>query len=922
MKNIILIIYAMLFACSVIQAQNAEITGTITDPETGVPVVGANVIIKGSNIGTSSDVNGNFKLALPESFPVTLSISSVGYQNQNKVVTKSGQLSIKLIQHNELMDEMVFLASRVEENILQSPVTVEKLDSKAIRETASLNYYDALQNLKGVDMVTSAITFKQINTRGFNDTGNARFLQLIDGVDNQTPGLNFAVGNLFGASDLDVESVELIPGAASALYGPVAFNGVLMIRTKDPFEYQGLSAEVKTGINHIDEQYANPHGLYNFSLRYAKVFNDRVAVKINGSYLSALDWFATNYTDVDEQTPVAQRGDNNPARDALNIYGDEVAVTLPGIGRVSRTGYEERELMEYDVHSLKFNGSLHYKINDNTKLFYQYDYGNGTAPYTGSNRFCLNNFILQQHKIELDGKNYFLRSYAIIENSQDSYNARALGQHINRTWVQDFDGNTVDPDQADDMWFTRYEEAFNGNVSGITPSNHAAARAFADQGRYLPGSTEFGQEKERLINTEGLSGAGIVSNSKYYHVEGQYDFSDKIKYFDLQAGGNFRLYDMFTNGTLFDDVDNNVRVKEGGIFVQASKKLLQDRLKITLSDRYDKNQNFKGRMTPRASAVVTVAKHHHFRTSYQTGFRNPTIGDQYIKLNAGVITILGGVPDNSEGMNVYQNSFEIASVDAFGSAFGGAVAGGTPPNQALMENKDLLIKSDVKYIKPEQVKTFEIGYKSLLENKLLIDMNYYYSSYTDFILNTVVMEPESPVLGDDGSINPNAAMDILNGDVRLFQLYTNANDKVSSQGATLGLTYLFPKGYSLTANGTWSSFDLEDANPNNIPPFNTPEYRTTVMLGKDVMSHSIGFNVAWRWQDAYDWVGTFNELRPGRIPAHSIVDAQVSYKIPAVSSAVKLGASNLFNNQVYQAYGSPSIGAIYYLSIVFNQSFK
>src|SRR5690606_14657095 len=162
-----------------------------------------------------------------------------------------------------------------EENILESPVSIEKMDLRDINTTPSVSFYDGLQNLKGVEMVTSGLTFNQINTRGFNSTGNSRFLQLVDGVDNQTPGLGFALGNLFGSSDLDMESAELIPGSASALYGPVAFNGVLMLRTKDPFLYQGLSAQVKTGVNHIGEKYADPHLLGDYSIRYAKAFNDR-----------------------------------------------------------------------------------------------------------------------------------------------------------------------------------------------------------------------------------------------------------------------------------------------------------------------------------------------------------------------------------------------------------------------------------------------------------------------------------------------------------------------------------------------------------------------------------------------------------------------------------------------------------------------
>jgi iron complex outermembrane recepter protein len=314
-----------------------------------------------------------------------------------------------------------------------------------------------------------------------------------------------------------------------------------------------------------------------------------------------------------------------------------------------------------------------------------------------------------------------------------------------------------------------------------------------------------------------------------------------------------------------------------------------------------------------------VAKNHNLRTSFQTGFRNPTPGDQYIKLNAGPITILGGAPDNIEGTGAYDNTFTTTSLGPFFGAFGAAMQGGASPEEAIMASKDLLVKSNVPFLKPEQVKTFEIGYKGLILDNLLIDLNYYYSSYEDFILNQVVMQPESPVLGPDGKINPQAAADLLSGNSHLFQLYTNASDRVTSQGATFGITYQLPGNYTLGGNLTWADFNLQNANPNDIPAFNTPKYRTTVTLSNYKVTDNIGFNLTWKWQDSFDWVGTFNQLRPGRIEAYSLVDAQVSYKVMPIKSTIKFGASNLFNNQVYQAYGSPSIGAIYYVSVIFDQ---
>lgn len=895
------------------------ITGTISDAATKKPLSGVNVSIPKQKAGAVSDADGKFVLNSTVKPPFTLEVSLVGYATQEVAVNSESQLNIQLFAQAEELDQVVVSASRVEERILRSPVSIEKMDAKAIQLSPSANFYDALLNMKSVDLITSSLTYKQINTRGFNSTGNSRFLQLVDGVDNQSAGLGFAMGNLFGPHDLDVHSVELIPGAASALYGPIAFNGMLQTRTKSPFDFQGLSVQSKVGVNHLNDGTdfgAKP--FYDLALRYAKAFNDRFAFKINAAYLTGTDWYANDYTDIDPNTPAASRGPNNPGRNALNIYGDEVAQTIQGIGRVSRTGYGEKDLAQYGVYSLKLNGALHYRLKNGMELIYQGNYNQGVAQYTGSSRFVINGFKLFQHRLELKGQNFYIRAYSNKENSEDSYNTRSLGQLINRSWVKDLNGNLVTPDKADATWFQRYAAAFDGSVNGVSGQNHLSARNFADQGRLLPGSTAFDAASDRLIATQGLSGAGIYSHCGLKHVEGLYDFSSIFKVLNVQVGGNLRRYTLDTQGTLFDDKNKNLSNDEYGAFVQVSKDLFNEHLKLTVSGRYDKNENFVGRFTPRASAVYSPSEEHHFRASYQTGFRNPTIGDQYIKLNVGPIIILGGAPVNSQGLNAYENSFTAASVGAFGSAFGAQVAQGVPFPTAVANNKDKLVKSNVPYIQPEQVQSLEIGYKGFFGQKVLFDINYYLSQYKDFLINTVVIRPDSPVLLENGSINTNAATDILNGKIQAFQLYTNAADEVSIQGVSAGLSFILPKSYRLHTNATWTEFNLQDANPNNIPAFNTPSWKSNVTFSNPRLSDNIGFSVAWHWQSAFDWYGTFTGLTPGHIDAYSLFDAQISYKVPKLKTMVKLGAANLTNNYVVQAYGSPAVGGLYYLSLNFD----
>jgi iron complex outermembrane receptor protein len=413
MKKFLLIIF--LLASVGVYAQDVKISGTITGAGTNEPLSGATINVKEKIAGTTTNSKGQFTLSAGKiKLPFTIVITAVGYDQQEVTINSASQtVSAALPVRTTMLNEVVTSATRVNQSILQSPVSIEKMTTKAIKENPSFTFYDGLINLKGIEAVTSSITYKQINTRGFNTTGNSRFLQLVDGVDNQTPGLNFSVGNQFGASDLDVESAEIIPGAASALYGPVAFNGLLSIKTKDAFKYQGLSVAVKTGINHVGESFADTKGLYDFALRFAKSFNDRFAFKVNASYLTGTDWYANDYTDINPLVPVANRGPNDPARDALNIYGDEVSKPLVGAGLVSRTGYEEKDLMNYGVYSLKLNGALQYASVMNLEAIYQYNYGRGTASYTGSSRFDLNNFVLQTHRLELKGSNFFVRRYSV-----------------------------------------------------------------------------------------------------------------------------------------------------------------------------------------------------------------------------------------------------------------------------------------------------------------------------------------------------------------------------------------------------------------------------------------------------------------------------------------------------------------------------
>lgn len=240
--------------------------------------------------------------------------------------------------------EVVVAASRVAERILESPVSIERISNATIRNSPASNYYDILGTLKGVDVITASLTFKSVGTRGFNVSGNTRLNQLIDGMDNQAPGLNFSVGSVIGLTELDVDNIELLPGASSALYGSGGMNGTVLINSKNPFKYQGLSFQVKNGIKDVDN-YQRPLSPYkDWSIRWAQKVNDRFAYKIAAQFVEAQDWLgndATNYsrsTGTPNGQTISGSRESDPNYDGVNFYGDETTTSLSSVYGSVRNG--------------------------------------------------------------------------------------------------------------------------------------------------------------------------------------------------------------------------------------------------------------------------------------------------------------------------------------------------------------------------------------------------------------------------------------------------------------------------------------------------------------------------------------------------------------------------------------------------------
>jgi outer membrane receptor protein involved in Fe transport len=931
-KILVSSLLCLMFVPLVLEAQ-VTIKGKVRDSESGEALIAATIAIPGTPNGTLTNYDGEFFLKI-ETLPVTLKISYTGYQTKEIQVTSATQrLDIRLASSSIVMEEALVVGQRINDKQKSAPLTVENLDAIAIKQTAAISFYNGLGNLKGVDLTTASLGFTIINTRGFNSTSPVRSLQIIDGVDNQAPGLNFSLGNFLGSSDLDVLKVDLIQGASSAFYGPNAFNGVIAMETKNPFIMRGLAGSVKYGSRNLAEA----------AIRWAEAFKNKKgelasALKINLFYLRADDWEANNYTPAFDTKAAA----NNPGRfDAVNIYGDEyfslndlsdpanLGLTTAGQGLFHRTGYREEDLVDYNTKNIKAGIAYHIRTNpskefESPELIFASNFGSGTTVYQGDNRFSLRGINFFQNRIEFRKKDkFFIRAYSTNEDAGKSYDpyftALRLQQYAknDETWslnYTNFWSNEIflkrmkpagypqnliflpEPPfvtydtAASYQWLREHtDDLIEWHKLAEDHANQKDPQQLDETNAFLvPGTPEFKREFDRITSlksTEG--GTRFYDKSALYHLHGEYRFEPKWTD-EIRIGANGRLYAPKSDGTIFKDTtDEAIYNFEFGIYGGIEKKFYGDRLIANLSARVDKNENFNWVSTPAASLVWKPAINNYLRLSFSSAVRNPTLTDQYLNLNVGRATLLG----NLDGFN------DLITVASF---------------RRYLDTRDSVVRFDAPPIQPEKVKTFEIGYRTTLFKKLYVDAGYYYSFYNDFIgYNIGIYSDFDPTTGFP-----------LN--TRVYRVSANSLNEVTTQGLAIGFNYYFAQYYQIAGNYSWNKLNKSFPDDPIIPAFNTPEHKYNISISARDLPLNLGFaklkktgfNITYKWIQGFTFEGS--PQFTGEVPTYDMVDAQVNATFDKIHTTVKIGASNLLNNKVSQTYGGPAIGTMAYASIIYD----
>lgn len=897
-----------------------EVTGRLVDDYTNAPIDGAKIKVKGMNAGAFTDDKGAFKISIQAELPIVLICSYLGYSElETSVNSADAPISIRLKTDKTLNLEEVKVRSFATDKEKESALSIETMSLAEIQETPSTDFYEGLSHMKGVDLTSASLGFKVVNTRGFNSTSPVRTLQIIDGVDNASPGLNFALGNFLGASELDLMKVEIVSGASSAFYGPNAFNGVISMYTKSPFKFQGFSASVKGGERMLNE----------YAVRYAKAYQnkageDKFAFKLNFSYLSANDWVADNANavqglDTDEENPggydaVNRYGDENLSPNINNALDLQSRWMTPGLRRWHRTGYWEKDIVDYDTKNLKASAALHYLFTEDIELIMASNLGTGTTVYQGDNRFSLKDILFIQNRLELRKKDdFFIRAYATNEDAGNSYDAVLTAFLMQDAASDDWDWynryrgywTSNITDQVRDLdpnlvWEPQLGSTLDiGAIDSVVAAHPDQMAAWHDEAEdyanlehgdlggalayFEPGTARFDSLLSDITSKTSFleGGSRLQDKSALYHIHGEKIFNTEFAKFTLGANG--RLYTPKSDGALFSDTNGvNITNKEFGVYGGLEKRFNDDEWIVKASMRIDKNENFNYLPSPAASVIWQPNKEHSLRATITSAIRNPTLLNQYMYYNVGRAKLVGNIAG-------YDSLVTIESLRDY----------------YYTQNPDTLSYFNLDPIAPEKVKSIEIGYRGVLLNKLYVDMNYYFNSYTNFI---------GYVTGADIKI-------LQNGPYikDVYRIATNSKENITTQGATIGLNYYLGDHYAVNGNYSWNVLNKQSDDP-IIPAYNTPEHKFNIgFRGRDISIkkfNGFGFNINYKWIEGFIYEGS--PQFTGSVPTYGLLDAQINKRIEKANLTVKIGASNLLNNQVLQVYGGPFVGRMIYTSISFD----
>ena len=960
LSTVLVLISTFIFA-------QTNVTGVVIDSN-NTPIPGANVVFD-TTTGAVSDFNGEFSIDVDAKPPFTLTVSSIGFETMALTVSDSdASVTVKLSDSENLLDEVVLSASKTAQSLFESPVTIERFDYKDIAASTGADFYQSLEQLKGVQVITTGIFNQTVNARGFSTAWNEGFVQLVDGMNNEAPGLNFSAGNLAGINELDLYNVEFLPGASSALYGPNAYKGILIMNTKNPFDFQGFSAYLTQGITSQDV--AGDNHYYDFGMRFAHAFNDKFAIKATLGYVKGKDWVAADYSDFNSENSYMP-GTNMevdpslfPTYDGKNIYGEQstnwdmtsvfTTQVLPGLGQqfnlpaaqisyfaslfnayapnyfgsqeIMTSGYNEMAIdPKGDASNFKFNVAAHYRFNGNSELIYVFNNGRGNTLLQGDARYKMLNFGIQQHKLEYKTKNFTARAYKTIESSGNTYQFDALGF---RLFAAQPGGGLG--------WFGNYFNSYFSILAGLINPNPLLAI-----NEMLVGILYYGETSmyDFLVNPSmnfQAHAAGRTAANANMLVPGSAEFNlayDQITKTPIADGGAVVLDNTISNSfeanyDLSDLVDGFDMViggsyreyvlrSNGTLFTDYDGPIKTNETGIFASVQRD---IFDGVVSLNGALRYDKAQNYEGSFTPRIGALIDIAPNHNLRISYQTAMRAPTMQDQYIGLDggrgiLFGSSPD--SVERFVYEHNTFTGSYTVTGDMVMNNSYLAFPyslgsvevANLDNVEPEYVQSREVGYR-YNGKRISVDINAYWAKYQNFIASKAVFVPYYGSVSNGSALAAMAA-----GDFRTYLVDNNTDEVVRTMGLDIGLDAKVFGKFDFGAKFAYNDMDRSNIDPNYETSFNTPKVRGRLSLGSTEIGDNIGFNVSASYHNAFLYESGFAD---GIIPANWIFNASMSFDVPELQSVIKVGAVNLTGDDYMSIPVTGMIGSQYYIKFTLN----
>lgn len=939
------------------------IKGSVVDEETNQPLPGVNIVVKGTYTGVSADFDGNFTITTDEALPITLEVSYLGFGTKMIEVTSADSaMNISLVPGSDSLDEIVVAASRFAQRIFESPITVEKFSAKQIQQTPSADFFNGLENIKGIQLQQGGLFLNQVVTRGFATVYNEGFVTLVDMMNNMSPLFGFAMGNLVGLNELDVQSVEVIPGPASALYGADAYKGIMFLNSKNPFEHEGISAYYRTGVT--EQEVAGQNSFTDIGVRLATKLGNKWAVKASLNHKKGTEWMPADYSH-----QAIPGGEVNPSYsktapdyNGLNIYGERLfpssntwglvgllnpaanalAAAAPNyFDDVMSTGYQDRDLISNVAENSKGMFAVHFRPDEKTEISLTSLVGRGDSPLQGFGRYSMRNIQIEQHKLQIDSGRFNFRAYYTREQDGDSYQLSAAGALIANSPnsnIADLSAIGLGTFNGYQGWFVNYNLTYMGALaaaSGLTP-DLAGVGAFV-QNVVAPHIMTGGTDINQIFAAGGGTGAahnlaraaanaGMIQAGTAAFETALNSFTSKnlpVVQADPGAGifDDTKTYNYELNYDL-SGLTGNVDLLAGG-----SMRKTELNSKGTIYSDQDGPIEY----TEMGAYVQGTKKIFNDKVNLTGSLRV----DKHEFFDANLTPRIAALINVNENQN-FRLSFQTGfrnptNQDQYIGLFAGDVTllGSSPDNitryngaVALSNGSSFQFTGDyvfnnsynedgtaanLKHVTAEKITSFDIGYR-FKKPGFTFDISAYLSDYSDKIGSTDVYTPA--IYPGGGTL----ATYRSTGDFAIYQVDSNSDEEMKTYGVSAEMIKALSKNFIFNVIYDYNKLDFTPTPGSNFEAaFNTPEHNLKAGLVGNF--NKLSFNLSSRYTSEYYYEASFVD---GMIDARTVIDAQVSYQIPSLKAVIKVGGNNLGGKEYQSVLGGGRIGSIYYTSINFD----